>query len=272
MTPLVTQGLAACAALAGAGWFVSGFRDLRVRRLVRDTPTARVRSMAMGLVELNGVCEARSQIAAPFSARPCAYWEVDISVPTPRQRQGWHVVHRTSSGHPFYLRDATGVALVQPHGARCRLPFGLEEVVPSLLQLPDLYRDFMASQGLAMRFLWQLGPMRFRERMLQDGQALYVLGRAFPRAQSVTLSDGELEESLAATGTDAWRARRVGTLDHEVQGVIRRASANDVLLLSPSSEKSVELEYAMRGWAGVVLGPLLTLGGIAVLLQVTRGG
>src|SRR5262245_24364831 len=111
----------ATASLAsGPFMFMHGFQTLRVRQLIQNTPTARIRSMAMGLVEVCGTVSPRSLVIAPFSGRPCAYWEVDVSV-RGRRRGGWSVVHRNASGHPLFLRDATGVALLYPHGAKCKI-------------------------------------------------------------------------------------------------------------------------------------------------------
>jgi len=56
--------LAAFGAVAGPAFFAGGFRDLRLKRLIQNTPTSRIRSAAMGLVEVNGVIECRSTVAA----------------------------------------------------------------------------------------------------------------------------------------------------------------------------------------------------------------
>src|SRR5690349_12440553 len=127
---------ATLAATAGPVLFLRGFRDLRLRRLIRNTPPARIRSLPMGLVEVAGTAEARSTVIAPFSGRACVFWEVDISTTT--RRNPWTVVHRNASGHPFYVRDETGLALVYPQGATCKLQRGVEEEC-SGLSLPECY-------------------------------------------------------------------------------------------------------------------------------------
>jgi hypothetical protein len=71
--------LATAALGTGVYFFARSFRDFRLRRLIENTPTARIRSMAMGLAEINGVTETNRPIIAPFSGRSCAYWEVDIA-------------------------------------------------------------------------------------------------------------------------------------------------------------------------------------------------
>ncbi len=197
--------------LAGPVMYVTGFRDLRIRRMIENTPTARIRSMAMGLVEVQGAVLERSQIAAPFSGNRCAYWEVDIAVRSNR-RNGWVTVHRRSSGQPFFVDDGTGLALVYPEGSQCRVPSGSEEECQGF-GLPDCYESYMAEQNLWQRHLWRLSGMRFRERMLVEGQHVFILGSAEPRAQSSDIANPEdgltpehavpwIEPDLEATGTD----------------------------------------------------------------------
>ncbi len=179
----------ATAALAAGPWlFWRSFRDLRTRRLIQNTPTARIRSMPMGLVELSGQVSPRSEIVAPFSGRTCAYWEVDVS--TRSRRNAWTVVHRNSSGHPFFLRDETGLALVYPRGAAVKINFGVEEECLGL-SLPDCYAQYLKDQHLGLAGMWRLGTMRFRERTLEDGQAVFVMGSAMPRPQAVTVGVGD---------------------------------------------------------------------------------
>lgn len=246
---------------AGPLFFARGFRALRTHRLIRDTPTARIRSMAMGRVEVNGVVLARSTVTAPFSGRPCAYWEVDIS--TQVRKRGWSVVHRNASGSPFYLRDDTGTALVYPRGAECRVSFGIQEECVGLT-LPECYAKYMADQKISMRHFLRLGVLRFRERWLEEGQAVYVLGHAQPRAQSISISDAE----LAATGTDSYRAGRIHERDEEIRGVIRRGEHDRTFIISQQSELQMSIDFGMRAMGQLVGGPILTLFGLGYWLSV----
>ncbi len=259
----------ASAALAGgAAMSWGGFRALALRRLMQNTPTARIRSMSMGLVEVNGEAAARSELAAPFSGRPCAYWQVDVS--TRSRRSGWMVVHRKASGNPFFLRDATGVALVYPEGATVRLDCQVEEECLGIA-LPEVYADYLKQQG-PRAALWRGGALRFRERRLESGDHVYVLGTATPRPQAVAISmDGE-EEELQATGTDAWRARRLHALDHEVQGVIRRGEHERTYVIAEQSERTLTLDLGLRAAGQLVGGPALALFGLGYWLYQLGAG
>lgn len=259
--------------VGGLSAFIAGFRALRIYRAVRDTPTARIRSMAMGLVEVNGTVQPRSAQCAPFSGRECAFWEVDIATLGSRSRAGtesWHVVHRKSSGQPFFLSDDTGVALVYPQGASVRTNFGVEEKTGGL-GVPDLYMQYMEQHGLALRGVWAIGPMRFRERVLEPGQRVYALGRAWPRAMSRSISFDD--DELAATGTDGIRpVRQLRSLDAEVRGVIRGGTGGEPFVISQDAESTVQMEYAVKAFGGVLAGPALTLFGLWWLLELAKSG
>jgi hypothetical protein len=241
--------------------FWRSFRDLRMQRLIQNTPTSRIRSMPMGLVEINGEASPRSELTAPFSGRPCACWQVDIATRT--RRNGWTVVHRNASGNPFFLRDETGVALVYPQNATVRLNFQVEEECQGI-SLPEVYAEYLRVQRPAGHALWRLGSLRFRERVLEAGQRVYVLGAAMPRPQAVAIS---MDDELEATGTDDRRARRVHSLDHETQAVIRRGENESTYIISQQSERELTMQLGLRATAQLIGGPALALFGLAYWLH-----
>jgi hypothetical protein len=238
-------------ALMGVTLFVRGFRVWRERRLIQNTPTARIRSMAMGLVEIQGVVEPRSVLAAPFSGHECAFWEVDISS---RTRDGWRVVHHNASGHPFFIQDDTGAALVYPQGSECKLNAGVEEVCNGPF-LPPCYADYLKEHSLPLLNVMSLGPMRFRERVLQPGQSVFVLGTAMPRSRSVALSDAD---EVQATGTDG-KTSRLASLDGSAVAVVRKGDNEPTFIISQESERSLALDLGIHAMAQLVGGPLLSL-------------
>jgi E3 Ubiquitin ligase len=252
--------------VAGPGMFWRSFRDMRMRRLIQNTPASRIRSMAMGLVEVNGHVAPRSVVTAPFSGKPCAYWEVDVA--TRARRNAWSVVHRNASGHPFYLSDDTGTALVYPQGSRCTIQYQVEEEC-SGLALPDCYADYFRDQHLGMSTLWRMGALRFRERLLEEGQQVYVLGSATPRAHAVAISDGD---EMAATGTDDAHLHRVQAPAIEPSAVIRRGENETTFIISQQSERDLTAQLGLRATGELIGGPALTLLGLGYWLYVLHTG
>ena len=246
---------------AGPVLFYRGFKTLHTRRLIADTPTARIRSMAMGLVEVNGAVEPRSSVSAPFSGKTCAYWEIDISTPA---RNRWEVVHRNQSGSPFFLRDEDAVAMVYPHGATCKIPFGTDEVC-TWSNLPPAYDEYIRAHPSAIPRLSRLGRLRFRERTIDVGTQVFVLGTAMPRAREQVIAEGD---QIQATGTEDADVARLSTLDHEVTGVIRQGEEESTFIISEESERSLMTELGAQLKLQLVGGPLITLSGLAYWLYV----
>lgn len=259
---------ATAAGITGPFLFFKGFQVWRTRRLIADTPTARIRSMAMGLVEVKGAVVPRSSAIAPFTGRPCAYWEVDVATQT---RSAYSVIHRNQSGQPFYLRDETGLALVYPKGAESKLNFAREEVCRGFM-LPECYAQYLKEYGTLATTMSRMSTLRFREWILEEGQEVYVLGTATPRARAHVVSDGEALDSLQATGTDGHFATRVRSLDQEVSAVVRKGQNEATFVVSQDSEQSITTVLGLRSWGMLLGGPALALAGLGYWLMRLYSG
>lgn len=100
-----------------------GFKKYRVGRLIKNTATERVRSVAMGRTELNGhVRSAGETFEAPFTDDECVFrgWEIeeereyqttneDGETETERK---WVTIDSGTDAAPFYLEDDTGEIFV----------------------------------------------------------------------------------------------------------------------------------------------------------------
>ena len=110
-----------CAIGFGLGlyWFFKGFREFRKYRVLADTPIVPIRSMAMGLVEIQGIARGERQIFSPVSHTPCFYYKVEIEKWTKdsKGRGSWSHHLTDQTGVSFYLQDTTGRVLIEPQGA-----------------------------------------------------------------------------------------------------------------------------------------------------------
>jgi hypothetical protein len=206
----------------------------------------------------------RSTVNAPFSGRTCAYWEVDISTPV---KNGWSIAQRDRSGNPFFLRDGDGVALVYPHDAQCTIPFGTDEVC-SRFNLPPVYAEYIrAHPSLDVRC--ELNQLRFRERVLDAGERVFVFGTAMPRGREQVVSDGV---ALQATGTDDAVAVQRATLDHEVVAVIRKGENESTFIISEGSERTMLTELGAKAILLLWGGPPIALFGLGLWLLLLSSG
>jgi hypothetical protein len=95
------------------------------------------------------------------------------------------------------------------------------------------------------------------------------MGSAFPRATSVSLSDGD---QLAATGTDDAFGARLRSMDERLVGVLRKGQNDPTYVISLQSELALVVGLGMKSVLQLLAGPLLTLFGMGYWLSVLKSG
>jgi hypothetical protein len=113
---------AAMPALVAVALVVEGLRARRRAALITATPTANIGMAADGYREFEGRTEAIAgkTAEAPLTATPCVWYHVKIEKWRPGRREqspSWTTVMEHTSQAPFFLRDSTGVCVVEPDGA-----------------------------------------------------------------------------------------------------------------------------------------------------------
>jgi hypothetical protein len=102
--------------LLGIGCFFAGFNLFLLKRRIENTPTSRIRSLAMGMVEIHGRAKRQYALVAPMTQLPCVYYRIRRY--RRDQRNNWKLTSDTNSGHvPFMVEDGTGRVSVNPRGA-----------------------------------------------------------------------------------------------------------------------------------------------------------
>ena len=73
-------GFAMMLFFGGLALFYSGLKKLQRDHLIANMPTSKIRSMAMGIVELYGTIQTYEEtLTAPFSGKECVYCRVSVS-------------------------------------------------------------------------------------------------------------------------------------------------------------------------------------------------
>jgi hypothetical protein len=106
--------------------FLKGFREYRKYRLVADTPKIRIRSVPMGLVQIQGEACAEELLHSPLSHTPCYIFKVVVEE-WHRDSEGggeWKHVATDIQQVKFDLQDASGNVLVDATNAELDLPRG----------------------------------------------------------------------------------------------------------------------------------------------------
>lgn len=162
---------------AGIGLFIYGFRLLQRRRLILDTPFSKIRSAAMGMVEISGLAVGPYTMIAPITARACYYyrtlvWEWKQS----GKNKQWVKVAGECMHVPFFVDDNTGRMLVDPRGADLELHRDFEqEFCDSFFTTkepaPSNVRGFLARHGVVTN-----NKIKVEEFCIKPKNALFILG------------------------------------------------------------------------------------------------
>lgn len=197
-------------ALGSAGGGVAffwGFSVWRQLRLIEDTPTAKVRSMPMGRVEVFGRAEEKGELFAPISQRPCVYYRYKVEEERSNGKsRSWHTIESgNSAAWGFYLCDETGRVLVLPDGAKVELErdlFGHEGGVVALFSEnnPSFNLDRWRTRGFLGGLLNR--KMRFSEWRIEPGDPVYVLGIAQERPGLAAEKRHQIVQKLKALKED----------------------------------------------------------------------
>ena len=165
----------------GLYFFVSGFRLVARRRLLLTTPTSKIRSAALGLVEVNGMAAGPHTIVAPVTGKPCFLYQTTVW----QQREGktveWDKIAEETLHLPFFIDDATGQLLVEPLGADLDLHRDFREEYASSFFSSSLSLDGDGVPPRVSVFLSRHGVaparrLRVEERSIKPEDALFIAG------------------------------------------------------------------------------------------------
>ena len=162
---------------AGIYLFVQGFRLLQRRHLILNTPSSKIRSAAMGMVEISGQAVGPYTMPAPITNRPCYYYRTLV---WEWKREGrsrkWVKVAAECMHLPFFLDDNTGRVLVDPRGADLDLHRDFQEqFCDSFFTIkdpaPDNVHSFLARHGIVTS-----NKIKVEEFCIKPKNSLFVLG------------------------------------------------------------------------------------------------
>jgi hypothetical protein len=162
---------------AGLYLFFNGFRLLRRRKLILNTPVSKIRSASMGMVELSGLAVGPYTIVAPITARPCYFYRTIVWEWKRRGRSNqWVKVAGECAHVPYFLDDNTGKVLIDPRGAELDLHCDFkQEFCDSFFttkeEAPPNVRDFLMRHGVSTG-----NKIKVEEYCVKPKNALFAMG------------------------------------------------------------------------------------------------
>ena len=168
---------AAVGAVAGVVLFIRGFIMLREKRIIMNTPSSKIRSAAIGLVEVSGSARGPQTIPAGITGEPCYYYRaIAWQLRQSGKNESWKKVADESLFVPFFVDDSTGRLLVDPQGAELDIhrdfkdEFGGSFFRSNNLMPADV-NGFLVRNGLTLS-----ERTRLEEYCIKPDYPLFVLG------------------------------------------------------------------------------------------------
>lgn len=195
-------------AVVGLVAFLMGYRRVR---MIRDIPTARVRSAPQGYVELKGSARTNGPalIPAPLTATPCLWFEYKVERKRRSgKRTSWSTVRKGRSDESFFLDDGTGRCVIFPEGAEVTPE--VEQVWYGATEHPGRPPSGSASTHSIGGFRLEVSGFsfgtrryRFTEKRIHDGDPLYGIGwfETVTPGSETTLAE-ETRDELSALKRD----------------------------------------------------------------------
>ena len=227
--------------------FFKSLKNLKMKRLFENVPTSKIRSLAMGLVELKGKIQVEDKILKdPFDDKECVYWRIHIQESVKRgKRRKWVTRHKAKNQVPFLISDQTGSVLVHLDGAKMNdvkrdnqydlATFFSDEIPPNV-------RDYCRKYNVKLNgWFGRKKRMRLAVTYLEPDDDIYILGNARP------LRKDELKDSKNVTAA----------IDRSREGLF---------IISDKSEKELIDEYGGQSFA-VPMGIIFSSVGLSMVLK-----
>ncbi len=229
ITPINQLDVVSGIAIAGGLYlFFVGFRMLAHKRLLMATPTSKIRSAAMGLVEVNGLAVGPRTMPAPITGEPCFLYHTIAWQQRAGKEKEWEKVADETLHVPFFVDDSTGKLLVEPLGADLDLHRDFREEYDKSFFSSDLNSvPPRVSVFLARHSVSPSRSLRVEERLIKPDDSLFIAGTLTenpgirvppftPSAGSASAADGDSFGSPAAPVVVKLSSGQLPTSTHEM--------------------------------------------------------
>jgi len=284
------------ALLIGVIIFFLGFRTYREYRILADTPMIPIRSAPMGLVHVRGKTRGEDRLTSPLTGVPCYYYRVHVEKWVKKDdKEEWETVHNDIGECKFYLEDATGKMLVDPHNAEYELPqsFRAEigpksnrsRFVDASLGVPgpseQNLRAYLTGDFTLARAALKSIPIpgaKALDKALAVGEKMQKLGISIGAGGiSMDLGTGQsyrFTETCLPADRDCnvlgTCAENPSPADEHDRNILKKGQNEKTFLITTKSEKQIEKSLRLRAFVMVLVGAALIVGGVALALHAAR--
>ncbi|MGD0591553.1 MAG: GIDE domain-containing protein [Bacteroidota bacterium] len=219
----------------GSLLFQYGFLRMPEYLLARNVPRSKIRSAAIGLVEIQGKVISEQVLTTPYSKSQCVYYRSELQEYRQHSTSGsgieyrWETISTDTNRIPFWVKDETGQIPIYPTGAEFEIP---------QKQSGFLERDDEDAND--QLFTTRVGDKRYNEYLLSTNENVFVLGTLAIRK------------------------------DPSIPKGIHKGTNNSIFIISDSSKKELNDALKWQMLAGLSYGCTLFIAGFIKILQLSE--
>jgi hypothetical protein len=210
-----------------------------MKRLIENTPTSKIRSIAMGLVEIYGEVEILKDniLKSPFSNNDCVYYKYTVKeLRQSGKSSSWVTIKKGEEKKFFYLKDKTGSVLIDLTGAKIDIP--TDNIYDSKLgqDPPETVKQFLSSKNIKWEgFLFGINKtMKYIEYFIAPGDNLYIMGTA---DDNPYVKEASAEKSVEDI-------------------MIQKGKFEKLYYVSDKHEDAILYRYALKTYMGLIIGSI----------------
>jgi len=239
--------------------------------LVKATPTSPVGMAAEGYREFEGTLEAvpGPAVAAPLTGWPCAWYHARVeqyvkSASRKGSAGSWKTVRDWTSDAPFFVRDGTGVAIVDPDRAEVTPTDKSQWTGKTERPVDRNPKRVKATESAHGAFeIAVSGDYRYSEERIYAGDPLLVLGEV--RTHTFGAADEHVDEAA-----DPESAARLAAAQKVTRVTIGRGSGKQPMIIT-TTPQAQHIALGEKGGVAAYAVALVPLG-IALWLLWARLG
>jgi hypothetical protein len=217
--------------------FCMGFKWLRFRRRIQDTPFSKMGSASIGLVEVSGKASGPRTIPAALTGAECFYYRATAwRKGGSSSRSEWQRAADECMSVPFFVEDSTGKLYVRPEGAEMEVHQTLKQDFDAHIyrgqgSWPEPIRSLLARNAVD-----DSKDLRLEEHCIKPGETLFVIGTlgetpetltwdASPHSGATRMLQVQLNGPIVRTTRSSWKIERNPSAAEKTWTVTRSAES-----------------------------------------------
>jgi hypothetical protein len=240
------------------GMIWDGVNKYLLVQKVKNTPTSKARSVALGMTEVFGNAKCKTDMLSPVARQKSVYYKIKGEYYySAGKHSGWRTLSEHTSHNPFYIEDETGKILIDPRDATIDIPSDF------------IYQGYITGKGM-----FGIGHTQLDKKALDFiGQLPPLENSAFMRHQNENIRITEYfiaeNDQVYVLGTAEQQGGAASSIGYE--NLVIKMGRDNVMYISDSAEKKVIDKLSSTFWWEIPVGLALAAVCLFVFILMMTG-